>query len=196
MPDPRLYAGIVLAGGGAARLGRDKTRVEVGGRTALDRVLAALDGAAQVVVVGVPRAIDRLDAVWTLEEPPGGGPAAGVAAAAALVGQPWTVVLAGDLPMVDAATVQRLLDGVQGAHDGAVLVDESGRRQHLSVAVRTAALRQRAVEGDWHGAPMWRLLDGLSLAEVAARGHETLDLDEPADVDAARRLAPDSEGRT
>lgn len=195
MPEERSYAAIVLAGGKSARLGRDKTRVEVGGRSALDRVLAALDDTAQVVVVGVPRAVDRPDVVWTQEEPPGGGPAAGVAVAAGLVSAPWAVVLAGDLPMVDAATVHRLLAGAEGPYDGAVLVDAEGRRQHLCVAVRTTALRRRAVEGGWHGAPMWRLLEALTLAEVAAHGHETLDLDEPGDVAAAQRLVPDPEGQ-
>ncbi|HZG96884.1 MAG TPA: NTP transferase domain-containing protein [Nocardioidaceae bacterium] len=194
MPDDRPYAGIVLAGGGSARLGRDKTRVEVGGRSALDRVLAAFGDAAQIVVVGNPRPVDRPDVVWTHEEPPGGGPAAGVAAAAAVLSQPWAVVLAGDLPLIDAAAVHRLLAGARDPHDGAVLVDAGGRRQHLSVAVRTEALRQRTVGRDWHGAPMWSLLDGLSLAEVAAHAHETLDLDEPRDIEAARRLAPDSKG--
>jgi molybdopterin-guanine dinucleotide biosynthesis protein A len=184
----------VLAGGGSTRLGRDKTRVEVGGRSALDRVLAALGDAVQVVVVGIPRVVDRPDVVWTQERPPGGGPAAGVATAVALVSEPWVVVLAGDLPMVDAATVHRLLAGAEGAHDGAVLVDAGGRRQHLSVAVRTAALRRHTAGRDWHGAPMWSLLDGLTLTEVAAHGHETLDLDEPADVAAARRVTTDSEG--
>lgn len=194
MPDDQSYAGIVLAGGSSVRLGHDKTRVDVGGRSALDRVLAALDDAAQIVVVGTPRPVARPDVVWTQEEPPGGGPAAAVAAAAALLSTPWAVVLAGDLPMVDPATVHRLLAGAQGPYQGAVLVDAGGRRQHLSVAVRTAALRQRSVGHDWHGAPMWSLLDGLRLAEVNAHGHETLDLDEPGDVDAARRLAPDRKG--
>jgi molybdopterin-guanine dinucleotide biosynthesis protein A len=191
----RRYAGIVLAGGGSSRLGRDKTRVEVAGVTALDRVLTALDGAGQMVVVGVPRRLSLagVDVTWAQEDPPGGGPAAGVAAAAPLLREPWVVVLAGDLPLVDDATVHRLLAASRDPYDGAVLVDVGGRRQHLSVALRSESLQRRAAERDWHGAPMWSLLAGLDLVEVAARGHETLDLDEAADVDHARRLAPDRE---
>jgi molybdopterin-guanine dinucleotide biosynthesis protein A len=170
--------------------------VEVAGATALDRVLKALGGAGQMVVVGVPRRLSGagVDVTWAREDPPGGGPAAGVAAAAPLLREPWVVVLAGDLPLVDAATVHRLLAAAsRDPYDGAVLVDAGGRRQHLSVALRSESLQRRAAERDWHGAPMWSLLAGLDLVEVAARGHETLDLDEAADVDHARRLAPDPE---
>lgn len=196
MPDAEhSYVGIVLAGGRSSRLGQDKTQVEVAGSTALDRVLAALGGAGQLIVVGDPRPLSgpAVGVLWTREDPPDGGPAAGVAAAASLVREPWAVVLAGDLPLVDAATVDRLLAEARDACDGAVLVDGGGRRQHLSVALRAEALRQRVGERDWHGAPMWSLLEGLDLVEVAARGHETLDLDEAADVDTARRLAPGRE---
>ena len=196
MPDDTPYAAIVLAGGGSSRLGRDKTQVEVAGHSALDRVLAAVDGAVQIVVVGERRRLDPArDVLWTQEQPAGGGPAAGVAAAAVMLSEPWVVVLAGDLPMVDAATVRRLLAGAQGAYDGAVLVDAGGRRQNLTVALRTEALRRRLVGRDWHGAPMWRLLDELTLAEVAARGHETLDLDDAAAVATAQRLAHDPKDR-
>lgn len=187
------YDGIVLAGGGSTRLGRDKTRVDIAGRTALDRVLAALCGATEVIVVGARRPVHAPGASlrWTSEQPPGGGPAAGVAAAVPLVGRPWVVVLAGDLPLVSTATVDRLLDRADDggpAYDGAVLVDADGRRQHLSLSLRTERLRAHAAGRDWHGASMRSLLDGLTLVEVAAVGSETLDLDEPDDVDIVRQV--------
>ena len=48
-----VWSAVVLAGGTAARLdGVDKAGVEIGGRTLLEHVLAALAGAAEVVVVG------------------------------------------------------------------------------------------------------------------------------------------------
>lgn len=195
MAEPPPYDGIVLAGGGSTRLGRDKTRVDVGGRTALDRVLAALRGATEVIVVGRRRPVHApgMPLQWSSEDPPGGGPAAGVVAALPLVHRPWVVVLAGDLPLVSTATVERLLAlPASGAddptYDGAVLVDADGRRQHLTVALRAERLREHAAGRDWHGAAMWSLLDGLTLVEVAAVGSETLDLDEPDDVDVVRQL--------
>ncbi|WP_165840672.1 NTP transferase domain-containing protein, partial [Streptomyces scopuliridis] len=54
------YDAIVLAGGAAKRLGgADKPGVRVGGRSLLDRVLAACEGAARTVVVGGRRPTAR-----------------------------------------------------------------------------------------------------------------------------------------
>ncbi|XTP11091.1 DUF6457 domain-containing protein [Streptomyces albus subsp. chlorinus] len=65
-----------MAGGGASRLGgTDKPAVTVGGRTLLDRVLAACADAAATVVVGPRRAAYR-PVRWARESPPGGGPLA------------------------------------------------------------------------------------------------------------------------
>ncbi|MFD2077450.1 molybdenum cofactor guanylyltransferase [Actinopolymorpha cephalotaxi] len=78
------YDVIVLAGGGARRFGgTDKVLLPVGGRTMLDRVLAACVGAASVTVVGPRRPVDPSLPVrprWTREDPPGSGPLAAVAA--------------------------------------------------------------------------------------------------------------------
>ncbi|ANS79642.1 Molybdopterin-guanine dinucleotide biosynthesis protein MobA [Serinicoccus hydrothermalis] len=69
---------VVLAGGRGSRLGgRDKAAIVVGGRTLLARILAT-DLGGRVVVVGetpVPEGVRR-----TVEDPPGGGPVAGIGA--------------------------------------------------------------------------------------------------------------------
>ena len=74
-PDP-AYDAVVLAGGGARRLGgTDKPGVRVGGRALLDRVLTACAHARTTVVVADPRPTPR-PVLWTREEPPGAGPLA------------------------------------------------------------------------------------------------------------------------
>ncbi|MBV9293581.1 MAG: NTP transferase domain-containing protein, partial [Frankiales bacterium] len=94
------YDAIVLAGGQSRRMQvEDKTRVMVGGRPLLDRVLAAVAGAAQVIVVGEERRTD-VPVRWTCEEPRGSGPASALAAGLALADADVVVVLAGDLPFV------------------------------------------------------------------------------------------------
>lgn len=70
------YDAIVLAGGAARRLGgADKPGVRVGGRSLLDRVLAACRAAGTTVVVAAPRPTAR-PVEWAREDPPGGGPLA------------------------------------------------------------------------------------------------------------------------
>jgi len=176
------YDAVVLAGGSGRRFGGDKTAALVDGVPLLDRVLCAVASANRRIVVGSQRPV-RSEVIWTREEPAGGGPAAGVVAGLSHVRAPWTVLLAGDLPFVDAGTVGRLL----GCGQGAVLVDAGGRRQQLSVAVSTDLLRARAGQRDWTDVSMSTLLAGLPLVEVPAAGDEAHDVDVPLDLPGAPR---------
>uniref|UniRef100_UPI00055F84E1 molybdenum cofactor guanylyltransferase n=1 Tax=Kitasatospora sp. MBT63 TaxID=1444768 RepID=UPI00055F84E1 len=102
------YDAVVLAGGAAARLGgADKPGLTVGGRSLLDRVVAACEGADRIVVVGPQRATAGVR--WAREEPPGGGPVAAVAAGLAQVTADRVLLLAADLPFLDRRTLERLL---------------------------------------------------------------------------------------
>ena len=131
---------IVLAGGRGSRLGGAlKPAVEVAGRTLLSRVLDARPLARHVVVVGPPdaRPAATLHAgtwltlsgpepsalIWALEDPPFGGPVAGIAAglnalaANADVQADWLLVLACDLPW--GADAARLLVAAASGLDAA-----------------------------------------------------------------------------
>lgn len=181
------YDVIVLTGGGSTRLGTDKTRVVIGGQTVFERVLAAVTAAEQRFVVG-PEVTDAVGASgvtrWLREDPPGSGPANGVASAVPHLSADLTVILAGDQPFVTAGTVERLLiaAGSRGV-SGAVLRDGDGRPQWLTVAVRTATLRERIRSAaDWSGASMQSLLGPLDLVGVEAHGDEAHDIDTPDDI--------------
>ncbi|XBH22762.1 nucleotidyltransferase family protein [Jonesiaceae bacterium BS-20] len=76
---------IILAGGAGARLGGvDKALLEHDGETLLARLVTALASrVSQIVIVGHPRDLRvETDAqiIWTLEDPPAGGPLAGLEA--------------------------------------------------------------------------------------------------------------------
>ena len=180
------YDAVVLAGGQARRLGGvDKPGLDVGGRSLLDRVLLAAAGAATRVVVGPPRDLPE-HVVQVREDPPGGGPVPALRAGLAHVRSPWVVVLAADLPFLDAPVLDALLDAAEGG-DGALLVDDTGREQWLCGAWRTAALvpALAALEGA-------RLREALvPLAPVHVRTQASpapwLDCDTEADLAAARR---------
>lgn len=164
---------MILTGGTGRRLGgADKARLVVDGVRLVDRALAAVAGASEVVVVGPP--LEGVEARFVRESPEYGGPAAGVAAGLRAAGADLVAVVAVDLPHVTAATVRRLLEAV-GTGDGSVLVDADGRRA-LALVVRRAALAAHLPD-DPTGLPLWRLLAPLDLTEVAARDDEADDVD-------------------
>ncbi|MFP7706389.1 molybdenum cofactor guanylyltransferase [Trueperella sp. LYQ141] len=90
-PANRLDAVIVLAGGTAHRLGKvSKPEYRVAGYRLLDLVLGeicAIAPAARIVVVGPPQLSVPPGVILTNEDPPLGGPLAGIAAGVAALGE-------------------------------------------------------------------------------------------------------------
>ncbi|MFB2596579.1 DUF6457 domain-containing protein [Herbiconiux sp. P17] len=217
-----LFDAMVLAGGRSSRLGgTPKAGLRVRGNSLLAATVASAvsRGARRVVVVGAADVseaaevvVDVAEALVVLarEEPPFGGPAAGIAAGfAALAGasggqedSDFVLVLACDLPEVDGAVGALLAaaheharldrvdaaggtDAVAGA-DGIVAVDDEGRPQQLLAMYRTPALaatvdRHRAA-GDLDGLPVRRLVEGLNLEEVQVPRGSADDVDTWADA--------------
>lgn len=163
---------------------QDKLDLRIGGMTLLDRALAAVEDAAEVVVVGPERTVER-DVIWVCEQPPGGGPLAGLCAGLTAVGATceFVLVLAADHPFLTKDTVTRLLSTVDysAACTGAVLADPQGRQQWLVGAWRTEPLR-RGMPSEVQGKPVRVTLAALGPALVQARGNEASDVDIPADV--------------
>ncbi len=193
-----MFDAVVLAGGGARRLdGADKPALEIGGATLLDRVLTACAGAGRTACVGPPRPTVRAVS-WTREDPPGGGPVAALAAGLAEVAAPLVLVLAADLPFLDAALVRTLAHACAEA-DGAVLTDADGRDQWLAGCYRREALTaaldrvrtERAERGALAGASVRALLSELELRRVADPDGLGFDCDTWEDVRHVRRLVED-----
>ncbi|MEV4754033.1 NTP transferase domain-containing protein [Micromonospora sp. NPDC049559] len=170
------FAAVVLTGGGARRMGGiDKPAVPVGGQPMRDRVLDAVSGASARIVVGPATGLPP-DVRHTREDPPGGGPVAATEAGLALLDPdpPTTVLLAADLPLLTAEAVRSLVEHVSGAAvDGAVYLDDGGRRQLLCGAWRTAALRAALARvragrgGTLAGASIRGLVADLTVAELS-----------------------------
>ncbi|SEK73878.1 Molybdopterin-guanine dinucleotide biosynthesis protein A [Streptacidiphilus jiangxiensis] len=188
----REFDAVVLAGGAASRLGgEDKPALLVAGTSLLDRVLAACDDAEVTVVVGPERATRRA-VRWVREEPPGGGPVAGLAAGMGEVAAEVTLLLAADLPFLDSATVRRLLEALAADPelDAAVLVDAGGRDQLLTAAYRTAPLRAAlAAVPQPHGARLRAVTGGLRTVRLRDEVGAAVDCDTWEDVERARERA-------
>jgi molybdopterin-guanine dinucleotide biosynthesis protein A len=178
------FSGVVLAGGTAARMdGIDKASLEVGGRTLLEIALDAFLDADEVVVVG-PRTVPTARPVtFTREDPPRGGPVAGLLTGVdALLRRPTLVgVLAVDMPRVSSYTMRRLREAATG-HDGAFLVDPDGRRQLAGVLVAARLAEVRPDLESQHGMSMRRLLADLDLAAVDPVDEEARDIDSWSDL--------------
>ena len=160
---------VVLAAGKGTRMKSDRPKVlhELAGRPLLDHVVAAARAAGitrTVVVVGhqaerVREACAASDLEFVLQEPQlGTGHAAQVAAPALREGG-WTVVLAGDVPLLRPQTLSRLIDATRetgaaasvltcvvddaGAY-GRVVKDAQGRLQRI-VEARDASPGELAI---------------------------------------------------
>ncbi|TDE07897.1 molybdenum cofactor guanylyltransferase [Jiangella asiatica] len=184
-----VWGAVVLAGGAGRRLGgADKPALVVGGRTLLNRAVAACAGATEVVVVG-PRRTTEAAVRWTREDPPGGGPLAALAAGldAFESPPPIVVVLAADLPRVSSALVRRLVAALDDtdAHPGAggvAVVDDGGWVQPLVAAYKTEPLAAALdALGDPRDRPVRELLARLRLRTVVDAAGAS-DIDTPDDL--------------
>ena len=172
---------VVLAGGGSRRFGSDKLAAPLGGSTVLEAVVASLPTSWPVVVVGPERECGR-PVTWAREDPPGGGPLAGVAAGMALVATPLVAVVAGDMPYAGAA-LPALADVLRTAPpevDAVVARDAGGWPNPLLAVYRCAQVR--AVLPDPAADRPAKLLLGLAHVEVDVAGPASRDVDTPADL--------------
>lgn len=179
------YDAVILAGGAGERLGGvSKADLVIGDERLLHTVLRSVEGARTRAVVGevdVPYWV-----LLTMEEPPGGGPAAAAEAGLDAITEPadWTVLLACDLPgAVDA--VAELLDAVDedDPADGFCLVHDDGTPQWLYGVYRTASLRAAFDRFDDSGnLSLRRLLADSDLRLVTPRQADVTDIDTTDDL--------------
>jgi molybdopterin-guanine dinucleotide biosynthesis protein A len=184
------FDAVILAGGAGRRLGGvDKALIEVDGVTLLDRALSATNAAGRTVVVGPRRAGGADSVTWCREDPPGGGPVAGLATGllhvsaevvvVLAVDQPW---IAGAVPALRASLAARNHDRPD-AVDAAVLIDADGRRNYLAAAWRRVALLNALLRIDpLAGASMRSVYASARCAEVSDIAGWGRDIDTPDDL--------------
>lgn len=138
---------MLLAGGESRRMGTDKAAIEVGGQSMLARTAALAADVSDAVFVSVRAAAtsDALRRQWPLIEDAqdGAGPMAGILAALRQHEDADWLVLACDLPRLDAATLRTLRDAA-AEHPGAAALamrsERDGTPEPLC-AVWRAAMR-------------------------------------------------------
>jgi molybdopterin-guanine dinucleotide biosynthesis protein A len=111
---------IVLAGGQSRRMGRDKARLPVDGRTLLEHVVERLSPVVdEVLVAGGDRVKAGLRFRAVADQLPGRGPLSGMLAGFQAASSPHAWVVACDLPEVEPALANLLFSAV-GRQDAAV----------------------------------------------------------------------------
>ncbi len=172
---------LVVAGGRASRFGSDKLAAPLRGTPLLEHLLGTLPDDWPIVVVGARRPVPR-EVSWTREQPPGGGPLAGIAAGLTTVSTPLVAVVAGDMPHAAPALVElvHLLRTAPADVAGAVATDREDVPNPLLAAYRVAAVRA-ALPDDPRGVPARSLL-GLPHSTLSVPGVAALDVDTRADL--------------
>lgn len=188
-------AAIVVGGGGGERLGGvSKPDLTLGGVRLIDRVCGSLVEACGAGCVAVVPPTVRVPAgvVRTLEDPPNGGPLAGIDAGLRALGVDDDVLVV--VVSVDAPGVAGLLPALLGSPLG---VDSEGRiavggdpqpfDQYLMGVYRAGALRRVIDEavaalGSVRGVGVRRVLRALALERVSVDADVCRDIDTPEDV--------------
>jgi molybdopterin-guanine dinucleotide biosynthesis protein A len=185
---------VVLCGGASRRMGRDKALLPLDDGPLIQRALASLAplGCECLLACGPQPRHAELGLPLVLDEVPGVGPLAGLAAALAAASTERVLVLACDLPRASAAVNRRLLDRAEQADlDVCCVGTPAGLEPLYGVyhrrclpAVRAALARgERRMIAFHAGLAVGRLeLDELPAAERGC----AVNLNTPADYEAER----------
>jgi molybdenum cofactor guanylyltransferase len=198
------FAAVVLAGGAARRMGgAAKPALRVGGRPMLTRVLEATLQARPRIVVGPLELTPLLPSgvSLTIEDEPGSGPVAGLAAGVHLLTDSVreVAVLASDLPFVTADVLSGLRARLASPAEVAVLVDDTGLPQWLCAVWRHDALARRLSNlGNPAGRSMRDLVDGAVVERVSVAAPDGpppwFDCDTDDDIRQAEEMADGDAG--
>jgi molybdopterin-guanine dinucleotide biosynthesis protein A len=142
LPGLPPVSAIVLAGGRSRRFGRDKLAEPAGGRTLLQRAIAAVAPvASEVLVVAGPGAAPDVPAWVRLvhDEKPFEGPLAGCLAGLLAVRESLVIVVGGDMPELRPEVLAGLIRALEVSAVDASALEHLGRARPLPMALRTGS---------------------------------------------------------
>lgn len=110
MSETHGVAGFVLAGGQSRRMGRDKALLPDAAGTLVERVASEVGKVCDsVALLGDPARYGHLNLPVIADLIPGRGPMSGLHAALKSAGTDWILIVACDMPNVQAAFLQKLI---------------------------------------------------------------------------------------
>ena len=205
MPDFPPTLGLVLAGGLARRMGGgDKARIEIGGVSILNRVLATLSGQCTDIIINANGDPARFEDTGCEVVPDNvadyPGPLAGILAgldwlAAANNGVEWVVSVPGDCPFLPDDLVEKLHQARRKMGAGVPLAcARSGEWRHPVVGLWPLALRadlrKALVEEDLRKIEVWTARYGCAIADWPVQPVDPFfNVNTSEDAERAKRIA-------
>ena len=157
---------IVLSGGTSSRFGADKSQAMLGHQQLIHHILTGIPKEFEIIIVGADPLFTLASYRCVQENPVGGGPVAGIAAALELCESEIVGVLATDMPFAGAHMIH-LLSAMTSHDDAIIFVDSKGFKQPLAALYRREALENALSKiGNPHGASMRTLISDLKIHEV------------------------------
>lgn len=132
--------GFIAAGGRSSRMGRDKAWLELGGRTIIDYVIAAISPLAEkVAIIANSQDYQRLGFPVYADSYHDIGPLEAIRTALSVTETPRVLLVGCDLPFV-TSDLFKLLLSIPGDHHATVPVGTDGRLEPLCAVYRREAL--------------------------------------------------------
>jgi len=160
-------AGYVLVGGASSRMGQDKARLPLEGKTLLEHVAAVVaEAAGLVTLVGAPERYASLGLRVVPDSRPGCGPLAGIHAALTDSRADWNLIAACDMPLIAAPFLRSLLDAAESCEaDCLIPRGPSGHPEPLCAVYHS---RCRTAIGEALDRGVRKVTDGLAGLRIAA----------------------------
>jgi len=176
---------IVLSGGTSSRFGADKSQAMLGHQQLIHHILTGIPKEFEIIIVGADPLFTLASYRCVQENPVGGGPVAGIAAALELCESEIVGVLATDMPFAGAHMIH-LLSAMTSQDDAIMFVDSKGFKQPLAALYRRESLENALSKiGNPHGASMRTLISDLNIHEVHMSPEiekAMIDVDTPDDL--------------
>jgi molybdopterin-guanine dinucleotide biosynthesis protein A len=160
---------FILVGGKSSRMGRDKALLEISGKPLAARAAEIVKPlVANVMLIGEPRRQAELGLPVVADRWPSAGPLGAIATALLGTAKPWALILACDLPYLNAEWIQslcaRALATEPGSIDALVPSSENGLEPLCAIYRATAGgTLARTVENGTR-----KVTNGLALLKIQA----------------------------
>jgi molybdenum cofactor guanylyltransferase len=187
----------ILAGGKSARMGADKTMLQLFGRPLVAHVAARLEGLGRetIVIANRPQQYRWLKLPVYPDVLPGKGPLAGVHAALTHAKSEHALVVAADMPFLNRDLLSYLASLAAGA-DVVVPRTSTGLETLHAVYSRTCldAIRRRLDAGQRRVISFYedvqvRYVEAAEVARFDPEHRSFFNINTPDDLEAARRIA-------